>query len=121
MSEPEELADVVSELLQVSKQINDAKDDLKVLTQVEKKMKEKLKSSMLSKDIDIINLKKGKIKLKKSVRKASFNKKSVTEGLTNYFKGDEKQVEEALNSINQILPEKETVTLSMLGIKDKKQ
>ena len=121
MSEPEELAEVVSELLQVSKQISDAKDDLKVLIQVEKRMKEKLKSSMLSKEIDVINLKKGKIKLKKTVRKAGFNKKSVTEGLTNYFKGDEKQLEEALNSITSVLPEKETVSLSMTGIKDRKE
>jgi len=122
MSEqPEDLANVVNELLEINKQISDARDDLKVLTNVEKKLKEKLKSSMMTKDIDTINLKKGKIKLKKSVKKATFNKKSVTEGLTKFFNGDPNQVDGALNAIKEVLPEKESVTLSMTGIKEKKQ
>ena len=122
MSEQQEdLANVVNELLEINKQISDAMDDLKVLTNVEKKLKEKLKSSMMTKDIDTINLKKGKIKLKKSVKKATFNKKSVTEGLTKFFNGDPNQVDGALNAIKEVLPEKESVTLSMTGIKEKKQ
>jgi hypothetical protein len=122
MSEQQEdLANVVNELLEINKQISDARDDLKVLTNVEKKLKEKLKSSMMTKDIDTINLKKGKIKLKKSVKKATYNKKSVTEGLTNFFNGDPNQLEGALTAIKEVLPEKESVTLSMTGIKEKKQ
>jgi len=122
MSEQQEdIADVVNELLEVNKQISDAKDDLKVLTNVEKKLKEKLKSSMMTKEIDTINLKKGKIKLKKTVKKATFNKKSVTEGLTNFFNGDPNQLDGALTAIKEVLPEKENVTLSMTGIKDKKE
>ena len=122
MSEQQEdLANVVNELLEINKQISDARDDLKVLTNVEKKLKEKLKSSMMTKDIDTINLKKGKIKLKKSVKKATFNKKSVTEGLTKFFNGDPNQVDGALNAIKEVLPENESVTLSMTGIKEKKQ
>lgn len=122
MSEQQEdIADVVNELLEVNKQISDAKDDLKVLTNVEKKLKEKLKSSMMTKEIDTINLKKGKIKLKKTVKKATFNKKSVTEGLTNFFNGDPNQLDGALSAIKEVLPEKENVTLSMTGIKDKKE
>jgi len=122
MSEQQEdIADVVNELLEVNKQISDAKDDLKVLTNVEKKLKQKLKSSMITKEIDTINLKKGKIKLKKTVKKATFNKKSVTEGLTNFFNGDPNQLDGALSAIKEVLPEKENVTLSMTGIKDKKE
>lgn len=121
MSAQEEISDVVNELLELSKQISDAKDDLKVLVQVEKKMKEKLKSSMMSKEIDTINLKKGKIKLKKAIKKTGFSKKTVTEGLTKFFEGDEKQLEGAMGCINELLTEKETVTLSMTGIKDKKE
>lgn len=122
MSEQQEdIADVVNELLEVNKQISDARDDLKVLTNVEKKLKEKLKSSMMTKEIDTINLKKGKIKLKKTIKKATFNKKSVTEGLTNFFNGDPNQLEGALTAIKEVLPEKENVTLSMTGIKDKKE
>ena len=122
MSEQQEdLANVVNELLEINKQISDARDDLKVLTNFEKKLKEKLKSSMMTKDIDTINLKKGKIKLKKSVQKATFNKKSVTEGLTIFFNGDPNQLEGALTAIKEVLPEKESVTLSMTGIKEKKQ
>lgn len=122
MSEQQEdIADVVNELLEVNKQISDARDDLKVLTNVEKKLKEKLKSSMMTKEIDTINLKKGKIKLKKTIKKATFSKKSVTEGLTNFFNGDTNQLESALTAIKEVLPEKENVTLSMTGIKDKKE
>lgn len=121
MTDQEELAETVAKLLELSKQINDAKDDLKILVQEEKRMKETVKRNMVQKDIDTINLKKGKIKLKKSVRKSGFNKKTVTEGLSNYFNGDEAKVEGALNAINDILPEKETVSLSLTGIKDKKE
>ena len=122
MSEQQEdIADVVNELLEVNKQISDARDDLKVLTNVEKKLKEKLKSSMVTKEIDTINLKKGKIKLKKTIKKATFNKKSVTEGLTNFFNGDPNQLDGALTAIKEVLPEKENVTLSLTGIKDKKE
>ena len=122
MSEQQEdLANVVNELLEINKQISDARDDLKVLTNVEKKLKEKLKSSMVTKEIDTINLKKGKIKLKKTIKKATFNKKSVTEGLTNFFNGDPNQLESALTAIKEVLPEKENVTLSLTGIKDKKE
>ncbi len=122
MSEQQEdIGDVVNELLEVNKQISDARDDLKVLTNVEKKLKEKLKSSMMTKEIDTINLKKGKIKLKKTIKKATFNKKSVTEGLTNFFNGDPNQLDGALTAIKEVLPEKENVTLSMTGIKDKKE
>ena len=122
MSEQQEdLANVVNELLEINKQISDARDDLKVLTNVEKKLKEKLKSSMMTKEIDTINLKKGKIKLKKTIKKATFNKKSVTEGLTNFFNGDPNQLDGALTAIKDVLPEKENVTLSMTGIKDKKE
>jgi seryl-tRNA synthetase len=122
MSEQQEdISDVVKELLEVNKQISDARDDLKVLTNVEKKLKEKLKSSMMTKEIDTINLKKGKIKLKKTIKKATFNKKSVTEGLTNFFNGDPNQLDGALTAIKDVLPEKENVTLSMTGIKDKKE
>jgi len=122
MSEQQEdISDVVKEVLEVNKQISDARDDLKVLTNVEKKLKEKLKSSMMTKEIDTINLKKGKIKLKKTIKKATFNKKSVTEGLTNFFNGDPNQLDGALTAIKDVLPEKENVTLSMTGIKDKKE
>ena len=57
----------------------------------------------------------------KYIKKATFNKKSVTEGLTNFFNGDPNQLEGALTAIKDVLPEKENVTLSMTGIKDKKE
>ena len=66
MSEQQEdISDVVKELLEVNKQISDARDDLKVLTNVEKKLKEKLKSSMMTKEIDTINLKRVRLSLRR--------------------------------------------------------
>ena len=74
---------------------------------------------MVSQGIDTINLRKGKISIRKSVRKSSMNKNAIKEGLMTFFGGDETKVEGALNAIKDGLKTKESTSLSLSGIKEK--
>jgi len=117
----EELSHNVQKLVELSKQIADAKADIKVLVAAEKSLKELVKANMQQEKIDTINLKKGKIALKKSVRKQGMNKKTVTEGLRTYFKNDEEQLNGAIECILECCETKESTSLSMTGLKEKTQ
>jgi hypothetical protein len=114
-----ELSESVSKLVELTKQLAEAKSDIKVLNQEEKRLKESVKKHMVSQGIDTINLRKGKISLRKSVRKAGMNKDAIKEGLMSFFGGDETKVEGALNAIQDNLKVKESTSLSLTGIKDK--
>jgi uncharacterized protein YggU (UPF0235/DUF167 family) len=119
MSVPNELSESVSKLVELSKQLSEAKSDIKILNQEEKRLKESVKRHMLDQGIDTINLRKGKISLRKSVRKGSMNKDAIKDGLLQFFGGDEAKVEGALNAIQDNLKVKESTSLSLTGIKDK--
>ena len=118
-SVPNELSESVSKLVDLTKQLSEAKSDIKVLNQEEKRLKEVVKKNMVSQGIDTINLRKGKISLRKSVRKGSINKDAIKDGLLKFFGGDEAKVEGALNAIKDGLKVKESTSLSLTGIKDK--
>jgi len=119
MSVPNELSESVSKLVELSKQLTEAKSDIKILNQEEKRLKEAVKKHMINQGIDTINLRKGKISLRKSVRKGSMNKDAIKDGLLKFFGGDEVKVEGALNAIQDNLKVKESTSLSLTGIKDK--
>jgi hypothetical protein len=119
MSVPNELSESVSKLLELSKQLSEAKSDIKILNQEEKRLKETVKKHMIGQGIDTINLRKGKISLRKSTRKGSMNKDAIKDGLLKFFGGDEAKVEGALNAIQDNLKVKETTSISLTGIKDK--
>ena len=119
MSVPNELSESVSKLVELSKQLAEAKSDIKILTQEEKRLKEAVKKHMVNQGIDTINLRKGKINLRKSVRKGSMNKEAIREGLLKFFGGDEAKLEGALNAIQDTIKVKESTTLSLTGIKEK--
>jgi|TARA_B000000475_G_C15973725_1_gene438117 hypothetical protein len=121
MSVPTELSESVSKLVELSKQLTEAKSDIKILAQEEKRLKETVRSHMVGQGIDTINLRKGKISLRKSVRKGSMNKDAIREGLLVFFGGDEAKVEGALNAIQDNIKVKESTSLSLTGIKDKPQ
>ena len=114
-----DLSESVSKLVELTKQLSEAKSDIKILNQEEKRLKENVKKHMISQGIDTINLRKGKISLRKSVRKAGMNKDAIKEGLMTFFGGDETKVEGALNAIKDGLKVKESTSLSLTGIKDK--
>lgn len=115
----EELSSSVSKLVELSKQITEARADMKVLIQAEKALKLQVKKLMLDNGLDAINLKKGKITVRKSTRKQGLNKASVKEGLVSFFNGNENQAETALKTILDSLPTKESTSLSLSGIKNK--
>jgi seryl-tRNA synthetase len=114
-----DFSESVSKLVELTKQLSEAKSDIKILNQEEKKLKENVKKHMVSQGIDTINLRKGKINLRKSVRKSSMNKDAIKEGLLKYFGGDETKVEGALNAIKDGLKTRESTSISLTGIKDK--
>ena len=114
-----ELSESVSKLVELTKQLSEAKSDIKVLNQEEKRLKENVKKHMVSQGIDTINLRKGKISLRKSVRKSGMNKDAIRDGLLKFFGGDEVKVEGALNTIQDNLKLKESTSISLTGIKDK--
>ena len=116
-----ELSDAVNRLVEITKQIAEARNDIKILTSAEKALKEQVKGQMVKNGIDTINLKKGKISVKKSVRKGTMTKKTVVAGLMSYFDNDEKKVEDILTVIAEQLETKESTSLTMTGIKDKAQ
>ena len=116
-----ELSDAVNRLVEITKQIAEARNDIKILTSAEKALKEQVKGQMVKNGIDTINLKKGKISVKKSVRKGTMTKKTVVAGLMSYFDNDEKKVEDILTVIAEQLETKESTSLTMTGIKDKTQ
>ena len=113
----DELSNSVSKLVELNKQITEARADIKVLTDAEKVLKSQIKKLMIDNGLDVINLKKGKISVKKSVRKGGLNKNTVKEGLSVFFDGNQEQAETALKAILENLPTKESSTLSLTGIK----
>ena len=114
-----DLSGNVSKLVELSKQLSEAKADIKILNQEEKRLKENVKKHMVEQGIDTINLRKGKISIRKSVRKSGINKDAIKEGLLKFFGGDEAKVEGAFNSITDNLKTRETTSLSLTGIKEK--
>ena len=80
----DELSNSVSKLVELNKQITEAREDIKVLTQAEKSLKLQVKKLMTDNGLDVINLKKGKISVRKSSRKTGLNKTSVREGLVSF-------------------------------------
>lgn len=117
----DELTNSVSKLVELNKQITEARSDIKVLADAEKALKSRIKKLMIDNGLDVINLKKGKITVKKSVRKTGLNKASIKEGLNLFFDGNETQAETALKVILDSLPTKESSTISLSGLRDKKE
>ncbi len=119
MSVPTELSASVAKLVELSKQLSEAKSDIKILTQEEKRLKEAVKKHMIDQGIDTINLRKGKISLRTSVRKGTMNKDAIRDGLLKFFGGDEVKLEGALNAIQDMIKVRESTSISLTGIKEK--
>jgi hypothetical protein len=115
----EDLTNSVNKLVELNKQIKDARVDIKVITDAEKKLKTHVQKLMIDNGLDVINLKnKVKISVKTSVKKSGLNKASVGNGLTIFFDGNQAQSETALKTIIDSLPSKESSTVSLTGPKE---
>ena len=116
----DELSNSVSKLVELNKQITEAREDIKILVQAEKSLKLQVKKLMMDNGLDAINLKRGKISVRKSARKTGLNKTTLMEGLVNYFNGNEQQAESVLKAVLDNLPVKESTSLSLTGIRERK-
>ena len=107
----------MAEWVELKKQLTEARQDMRVLNQREKVLKSFIGEFMKDKQIDNINLKKGKVTRRVTQKKPTFSKKAVEAGLGVYFQGDEVRVESALNCIADSLPTEERDVVSLTGIK----
>ena len=109
----------MAEWVELKKQLTEARKDMKLLNQKEKELKGFIGEFMKEKQIDNINLKKGKVTRRVTQKKPTFSKKAVESGLGVYFLGDEVRVEAAINCIADSIPTEERDVVSLTGIKAK--
>tara|TARA_B110000977_G_C10791725_1_gene382712 strand:+ start:222 stop:587 length:366 start_codon:yes stop_codon:yes gene_type:complete len=112
----EEFRKSMAEWVELKQQLTDARKDIKVLTDREKELKEFIKTSMKTQQIDTVNLRKGKVSLKTSKRKGTLTKKAVQEGLTKFFGGDEVKIESAINAIYDTIGEVQSDNIALTGV-----
>jgi len=113
----EEFRSKVSEWVNLKKQLVEVRKDVKLLNSREKDLNLYIKAYMKTQQIDNINLKQGKVSYKKSLKKPTFSKKAVVNGLMNYFNKDETKVEEVIVAISNSLTTEERDSISLTGIK----
>lgn len=111
----------MTDWVELKRQLTEARGDMKVLNTREKELKQVIAGYMKTTDIDTVNLKKGKVSLRKKVSKGSMTKKSVENGLMIFFHQDETQVERAMVCIQDTLEEKETDVISLTGLNTKRK
>jgi hypothetical protein len=109
----------MADWVELKRQLTEARGDMKVLNTREKELKQVIAGYMKTTDIDTVNLKKGKVSLRKKMSKGSMTKKSVENGLMIFFQQDETQVERAMICIQDTLEEKETDVISLTGLNTK--
>lgn len=117
----DEFREAMSNWVRLKKQLASAREDIKILNNEEKKLKEFIKNYMKNQEINVVNLKKGKVTLRKTMRKAGLSRDAVEEGLSIYFQGDEVRVEAAMTCIYDNLSEnaKESEVISLTGLNKK--
>lgn len=115
----DEFRKAMADWVELKRQLTDARKDMKVLNTREKELKQVIAGYMKNTEIDTVNLKKGKVSLRKKVSKGSMTKKAVEGGLMIFFQNDEAQVERAMNCIQDTLGEKETDVISLTGLNAK--
>ena len=114
-----EFRKAMADWVELKRQLTEARQDMKVLNTREKELKQVIAGYMKTTEIDTVNLKKGKVSLRKKVSKASMTKKAVEAGLMIFFQNDETQVERAMLCIQDTLEEKEADVISLTGLNKK--
>jgi hypothetical protein len=112
----EEFKNAMASWVDIKTQLAAARKDMKILNNREKELKEYIKVYMKNQQIDNVNLKKGKVSLRHTTKKATFTKDAVRNGLTIYFGGDETRTEGAMTCIIDNIPETESDVISLKGL-----
>ena len=115
----DEFRKAMADWVELKRQLTEARKDMRVLNTREKELKQVIAGYMKTTDIDTVNLKKGKVSLRKKISKASMTKKAVEAGLMIFFNNDKVQVERAMNCIQDTLEEKESDVISLTGLNKK--
>jgi hypothetical protein len=115
----DDFRNAMTQWVELKKQLTEARSDMKILNKKEKELKEFIKNYMSKQEIDNVNLKKGKVTLRTTKKKASFTKAAVEKGLNTFFNGDEVKTETAMNCITDNLEVNESKSISLTGIKNK--
>lgn len=105
--------------VELKTQLASARKDMKILNDREKQLKEYIKNYMKEQQIDNVNLKKGKVAIRHTVKKSTMTREAVRSGLAIYFTGDEVKVEGAMTCIIDNLPETESDVISLTGLEKK--
>lgn len=113
----DEFRDKMAEWVELKRQLKAIREDVKTLNTREKDLSMYIKNYMKVHTIDNVNLRQGKVAYKKSVRKATFSKKVVYEGLNAYFEGNQQKVDEIMEVIDNMLQINEKDSISLTGIK----
>jgi hypothetical protein len=111
----------MSNWVTLKKQLAEARADLKILNGEEKKLKEYIKVYMKTEEINVVNLKQGKVTMRTSKKTPSLSRNAVEQGLMMYFQHDEVRVEAAMTCIYDLLAEdsRETEVISLTGLNKK--
>jgi len=116
----EEFRSAMADWVQLKTQLTEARKDMKVLNEREKQLKEFIKTFMKNQSLDLVNLKKGKVTLKTTMKKSSMTREAVRKGLFIYFGGDEAKVDGAIQCILDNLESEEADVISLTGLTSKK-
>ena len=111
----------MSEWVELKKQLTDARNDMKILNTREKELKNLIMGFMKEQKIDNINLTKGKVALKTSMKKGPMTVAAVKKGIETFCNNDKVEVERAINCIMDNIEEKEACAVSLTGINSKKK
>lgn len=109
-----DLKNVMTEWIELKKQIAQARKDMSVLVKREKELSEAIKQTMKQNDVDDVKIQENKVRLRTKNAKGSITKDVIQTGLTTYFSGDVVKVEGAMKAIIDSAPVKERSTLSIL-------
>ncbi len=115
----DEFRTAMSQWVEIKTQLSDARKDMKILNSREKQLKEFIKGYMKQQQLDLVNLKKGKVSIRTTTKKGTFSRSSVQNGLTIYFNGDEVSVERAMTCITDNLETSESEVISLTGLEKK--
>ena len=112
----DEFRTAMAEWVELKTQLTAARKDMKVLNEREKTLKEFIKLYMVDKKIDNVNLKKGKVAIRHTIKKSTMTREAVRSGLLIYFAGDEAKVEGAMTCISDNIPSTESDVISLTGL-----
>jgi len=108
----------MTEWIALKTQLTAARKDLVTLNKREKELRKFVTVHMKENEIDTVKVQdKVKVNLKKTKKKGSITKDVIKTGLRTFFGGNEVQVEGAFNAILDAAPAKETVGVTVTGIK----